>query len=171
MASAVPTSATPSSTAACVVKRLDSLPKYPHHLRRNLFESDPPALPMDAEGHAHDIEAASTPKHRRKSETALLEASALLVVWSLLVINEGTIRFMTTNPTADLLAPGRPPPIVAFLAALFEVVFGIIGLFLGLYGLVLKTHNPRTTKLCMFAQSVLAGTSSLCTYSCCPRLA
>ena len=107
-----------------------------------------------------DVEAdfngatSDAPMTSGKSTRAFTEAAALLTVWSVLVLNEGIIRFVGTNPSADLLGPGRPTPLVAFLGGLFEVIFGMFGLFVGAAALVLNFHSTALTKACMVVQAV-----------------
>lgn len=83
-----------------------------------------------------------------------LEAAALLTIWSILVINEGAIRLIDSNPAAGL-SGGRPAVMLVFLGGLFEVVFGLIGLFLGLAAFILKAHNTTITKASMVVQTIL----------------
>ncbi|PXF44205.1 hypothetical protein BWQ96_06065 [Gracilariopsis chorda] len=95
------------------------------------------------------------PLARRATNAPFKQAAALLTIWSVLVINEGAVRFVTTNPSVGSLLNGRPATLVPFLAALFEVVFGFIGLFVGLAAFVLNEHSVRVTKAAMLIQSVL----------------
>lgn len=84
----------------------------------------------------------------------LQEAAALLTIWSILVINEGAIRLMSSNPSAGLTG-GRPSVSLMFLGGLFEVFFGLLGLFLGLAAFILRLHNALLTKLSMVVQTIL----------------
>lgn len=87
---------------------------------------------------------------------AFSEAAALLTVWSLLVINEGSIRFNNLTPYGDFSnrIPGisNIPLGVAFFASLFEVIFGWIGLFVGIAALVCRYYNTALTKVAMLVQ-------------------
>lgn len=85
----------------------------------------------------------------------LVEAGALLAIWSVFVINEGAIRLIGTNPSQGLLESGRPPVMLPFLGSLFEVFFGLFGLFLGIAAFVLKAHNSTVTKIAMVVQTIL----------------
>lgn len=100
--------------------------------------------------------------------TAYSEASGLLLLWSLLVINEGAIRFMNLiSETGGLIQPlnldigGRygeelgPAFGFLFFASLFEVLFGFIGLFLGIAGFIFRFHNTVVVKGCMVIQAIL----------------
>lgn len=82
------------------------------------------------------------------------EAAGLLIVWSVLVINEGGIRFIQFNPSVDLGADGRPPKLVPVLGGLFEVIFGLIGLALGVAGFVFKYYNTAVTYAAMAIQTL-----------------
>lgn len=88
------------------------------------------------------------------------EAAFLLMFWSFLVINEGLIRFIDegTPASAGLFSPeaGQPNRFVGpFLGGLFEIIFGLFGLFVGMGAALLDYHNPSVTKLCMLVQAVL----------------
>ena len=86
-----------------------------------------------------------------------VESSLLLAFWSILVMNEGAIRFIASGqPGAPGLFAGMPIRFpTAFLAALFEVIFGLIGLFLGLAGGVLKVFNRKLLVAFAWIQSIL----------------
>lgn len=79
--------------------------------------------------------------------TLFLEAAALLTLWSVLVVNEGAIRLIDSNPVAGLSGGGRPPPVVLFLGGLLEVAFGMTGLFIGMAAFVFRWYNTNVTKL------------------------
>ncbi|KAI0566948.1 hypothetical protein FGB62_5g549 [Gracilaria domingensis] len=78
------------------------------------------------------------------------------MIWSVLVITEGALRVVTSNPSVDLFDE-RPPSFVPFLGGLFEVTFGLLGLFIGMYALVLRRYNVRFIKICMVIQTVLGS--------------
>lgn len=82
------------------------------------------------------------------------DTAALLTMWSLLIINEGTVRLIDSNPAGGM-AGGRPPDVVLFIGALAEIIFGLLGLLIGLEGFVRKAHHPVITKVVMCAQAVL----------------
>lgn len=85
---------------------------------------------------------------------AFSEAAALLTVWSLLVINEGAIRLIDSNPAAGL-SIGRPSAGVKFAGGLCELIFGLAGLFIGVAAFIPKAHSTALTKTAMGLQSVL----------------
>lgn len=85
----------------------------------------------------------------------LIEAAALLTMWSLLVINEGSIRLNNTAPSVALLAAGRPSKLIIFSAALSEVIFGVVGLLVGVAAFMLRWYSTAAVKACMLLQTVL----------------
>lgn len=89
-----------------------------------------------------------------KKHYAIIEAAALLALWSVLVINEGSIRFIDGNPSQGITG-GRPPKLLRFVGSLAEVVFGLLGLFVGLSAFLLRAHNAGATKLVMAIQTLL----------------
>lgn len=90
-----------------------------------------------------------------KRGTAFTEAAALLTLWSVLVINEGGIRLVSSNPSVDLFASGRPPAFVVFLGGVFEVAFGLFGLLLGMAAFLYRWHKVNVTKAAMVTQTIL----------------
>lgn len=109
---------------------------------------------------AHDHSTRSTPSPSSfpsslSSNAELMEAAALLLIWSILVINEGGIRLVNTDPSVDLTAGGRPAKMVPFLGGVFEVLFGVIGTAVAAAAFVLRWHSPAITKLAMAIQTVL----------------
>lgn len=116
---------------------------------------------MDANTATMDLESgkSSYEHNAEKPASALrgvvfLEAAALLTIWSILVINEGAVRFIDSNPAAGL-SGGRPAVMLVFLGGLFEVVFGLIGLFLGIAAFIVRAHNTVVTKAAMVIQTIL----------------
>lgn len=87
---------------------------------------------------------------------SFLEAAAFLTVFSLFLINQGSIQVMRLYPTENLLDGGAPSKFLLFLGHLFEFFYGLLGLGLGLTALVFRGHNATVTKLCMFIQIVLS---------------
>lgn len=87
--------------------------------------------------------------------TTFVEAAALLSLWSALVINEGAIRLVETNPAAMLTEGGRPDPIVLFLGGLFEVIFGLVGLAIGVAAFIFRWYSTPVTKLGILISSLL----------------
>lgn len=83
-----------------------------------------------------------------------LEAAALLTLWSALVINEGAIRLIDSNPAGGLSEGGRPPPVVLFLGGLLEVVFGLVGLCIGMAGFIFRWYDTNVTKLGIAVQTL-----------------
>lgn len=96
---------------------------------------------------------------------AFMEAAALLLVWSILVINEGAIRFNLAVPYDDLSAKMVVNRMgvstldlrmgVYFFGGLFEVIFGLVGLFVGGAALVFRFYNKLLTRGAMVVQNVL----------------
>lgn len=82
------------------------------------------------------------------------QAAALLSIWSVLVINEGAIRLINSNPAGGL-SGGRPSIALVFLAALSEVLFGLLGLFIGLAASILRLHSTLFTKISILIQFIL----------------
>lgn len=86
------------------------------------------------------------------------EAAALLALWSALVLTEGTVRFILTVPAQDLLPANRPesvlPPILPFLAALMECVFGLSGVFVGVGAAFFNAHNRMVTAAFLVTQTI-----------------
>eukprot|EP00172_Hildenbrandia_rubra_P003529 Plantae.Rhodophyta-Hildenbrandia_rubra.ctg57829.p1 GENE.Plantae.Rhodophyta-Hildenbrandia_rubra.ctg57829~~Plantae.Rhodophyta-Hildenbrandia_rubra.ctg57829.p1 ORF type:complete len:332 (+),score=50.50 Plantae.Rhodophyta-Hildenbrandia_rubra.ctg57829:509-1504(+) len=96
------------------------------------------------------------------SSRPYFEAAALLLMWSVLVLNEGSIRFVAREPAA----PGRTaredangnrqiPPIVFVVFAAFECAFGILGVIVAAWALIGKGGNVKTTAPFLFIQSLL----------------
>lgn len=87
------------------------------------------------------------------------EASGLLLLCSLLVLNEGTIRYMNlVQPDGTGLIPlnvGRPATGWLFFAAIAEMIFGFMGLFLGVAGFVFRYYNTTVVQICMTLQAIL----------------
>lgn len=92
--------------------------------------------------------------HTRKRQ----EAAALLAMWSALVLTEGTVRFVLADPAQDLLPANRPesvlPPILPFLAALMECVFGLSGVFVGVGAAFFNAHNRMVTVAFLVTQTI-----------------
>lgn len=85
-----------------------------------------------------------------------LEASALLLLWSFMVLIEGTVR-LNSLPLSDLgnQLTDRAHPVALFVGALGEILFALIGLALGVMGLVFRWYNGHVIKLAMLVQAVL----------------
>lgn len=102
-------------------------------------------------GDSHELEGFQKPSKLLD----IMESSALLTFWSILVINEGAIRLMATDPHGGLKSPVPPAPILLFLGGLFEVFFGLLGLALGVAACVRRAYSPLLTKLSMVVQTLL----------------
>lgn len=102
----------------------------------------------------NDLEA-PMPKTPENRTIALMEAGGLLLLWSVLVINEGAIRLIGTNPSDDILAGGRPPRFILFLGGVVEMFFGLLGVYVGAAAFLKKWHNENVTKIAMLVQSIL----------------
>lgn len=112
----------------------------------------------DSDAQVQDVEMG--PMKRLTNSIAdmfgLLEAAALLTIWSVLVINEGAIRFADTAPSEGLDSTGNgPPPVIYFISSLGEVAFGLLGLAVGAAALVLQRHSVWATKATMVVQTIL----------------
>lgn len=87
----------------------------------------------------------------------VMEAAALLTLWSILVINEGAVRFIEaggakTGFDFSELSPNRG---WRFFASLFEVFFGFLGLFIGISAFVYRSYSTIITKAAMLVQSLM----------------
>lgn len=103
----------------------------------------------------HDVEAADIKHPSNTNRTVLLmEAGALLLLWSVLVINEGAIRFVGSRPYLPF-GDGQPARGVIVIGALLEVVFGLIGVFVGVAAFFFKWQSSAITKLAMVAQTLM----------------
>lgn len=109
---------------------------------------------MDKTDVENDMEAHSKPFQLDIDTHEVLETAALLAIWSLLVINEGSIRFIRLMPSGDL-SMGRPQNGWLFAASLCEVFFGLIGLSIGVSSLVLRWYSTIATKVAIAVQMVL----------------
>lgn len=87
----------------------------------------------------------------------MMEAAALLTIWSLLVINEGSIRFNETAPSAGITQskPDTLPNVILFISSLGEVLFGLLGLAVGIAAFFWRAHSPSITKIAMIIQTLL----------------
>ena len=85
------------------------------------------------------------------------EASLLLALWSILIMNEGVIRFIQHGqPGAQGLFEGTPIRFwSAFLGGLFEVIFGLFGLGIGLAGGILDYFSRPLTIALLIVQTIL----------------
>lgn len=95
---------------------------------------------------------ASTSAYR--TGPAFLEAAALLSLWSLSVIIEGGVRFNGSNPSEEGDIFGLSTTVLTVMG-LFEVIFGLLGLFIGLGAIVFRMYSTRLLKISMGIQAVL----------------
>lgn len=86
---------------------------------------------------------------------ALKEASVLLTLWSLFVINEGCLRLIDQNPADTLNSSGRTLNLLAFIGSVFEIVFGLLGFVVGIGAYLMKWYSTTFTKICMTIQWIL----------------
>ncbi|GAB0496003.1 hypothetical protein MMPV_007313 [Pyropia vietnamensis] len=86
------------------------------------------------------------------------EAAGLLALWSALVLTEGTVRFVLSEPAQDLLPADRAtstlPPILPFLAALMECIFGLSGVFVGVGAAFFNIHSRMATLVFLITQTI-----------------
>lgn len=94
---------------------------------------------------------------KKTSPTAVLEAAALLTLFSLLAINEGSIRFIRSIPSnlGREPAPIEMSPYLIFFGGLAEVIFGLFGFFVGVSAFIFSSYSTLITKICMAVQTVL----------------
>lgn len=99
----------------------------------------------------------STGKYSKRDEQQFKEAAYFLVFWSILVMNEGVVRFIQHGqPAAPDLFPGCPSRFWGpFLGGLFEVIFGTFGLAVGLAGAVCGYYSKPLTYSFMAVQTLL----------------
>ena len=104
----------------------------------------------------HDLEANKPVRDMRAllHSKVFLEAAAILLLWSVLVINEGAIRVNDETPSTDLFV-GRPSSFVSFLAGLFEFGFGVLGVYLGAAALLFRWYSTKFTYFSMGVQTLL----------------
>lgn len=85
------------------------------------------------------------------------QAAALLALWSLLLINEGTVRFIRSEPSSNLLSGLRPPRILPFLASLAELLYASSALFVSIAALLLNSYSHSFTRLFIIVQATLSS--------------
>jgi len=104
-----------------------------------------------------DAEFLISDKHRSDQyQSEFTEASYMLAFWSILVMNEGVVRFIQHGqPAADGLFTGTPIRFFApFMGALCEVIFGVFGLAVGIAGGVLGYFSKQLTFALIGVQTV-----------------
>lgn len=107
----------------------------------------------------HDVEAGEPQKDTDTSQREFKEAAILLALWSILVANEGVIRFIQHGqPSAPGLFTSSSPNrfLGPFLGGIFEVIFGLFGLLVGLSAGVFDYFN-RTLALALVATQTVLG--------------
>ncbi|GAB0496002.1 hypothetical protein MMPV_007312 [Pyropia vietnamensis] len=117
------------------------------------MEAGPPMTEVGGGGVSRTL-AAESVAHARKRQ----EAAALLAMWSALVLTEGTVRFVLSEPAQDLLPADRAtstlPPILPFLAALMECIFGLSGVFVGVGAAFFNIHSRMATLVFLITQTI-----------------
>lgn len=91
------------------------------------------------------------------AEANRTRAAALLALWSALVLSEGTIRFVASDPARDL-TPGGPglSPLALFLGGASEAAFGLAGLVIGASSLLFGLNRPEVTASFLVMQTLLS---------------
>lgn len=120
---------------------------------------DQAANSVDAENPKHQGFEQGDGSPNRTNSVMFVETAALLTLWSVLVINEGAIRLINTNPSLGLNRPTElenPAPGVGvlFAAGLLEVLFGLVGVFVGVAGLVFRWYSTFVTKIAIVIQNL-----------------
>lgn len=84
------------------------------------------------------------------------EAAGLLLLWSVLVVNEGALRYtnlISSNGSGLLdFGDGQPANGLLFITSLSEVIFGLMGILLGVAGFICRFYNTRFVQACMSVQ-------------------
>eukprot|EP00177_Eucheuma_denticulatum_P000622 GFKZ01001116.1.p1 GENE.GFKZ01001116.1~~GFKZ01001116.1.p1 ORF type:complete len:386 (+),score=50.31 GFKZ01001116.1:41-1159(+) len=117
-----------------------------------------PEVPVPAPPPTAPDPAPSKPEYKKPPTLGpmYLEASALLLLWSFMVLIEGTVRF-NGLPLSDLgtQPSGRAHPVALFIGALAEIIFALMGILLGVMALVFRWYNGMVIKAAMLVQGVL----------------
>lgn len=89
--------------------------------------------------------------------SSLAESAGALLLFSLLVFIEGGIRLNEVD-VKDLTPEPRPgfPPIPLFIAAIAELVFGLVGVVLGCSAFLSYSRNKQLLKASIFLQVALS---------------
>lgn len=85
----------------------------------------------------------------------LRETSVLLLLWSLLIINEGCVRLLDQNPADGLDISARILKLLAFIGGVFEIILGLLGFIVGIGAYFMKWYSTTFTKVCMAIQWAL----------------
>lgn len=121
--------------------------------RMNSAKHDPPVTDLE-NGFSPKSSVAQGPVDKSEFK----EAALLLAMWSILVTNEGVVRFIQHGqPSAPGLFSSHSPNrfAAAFLGGLFEVIFGLFGLCVGLGAGVLGYFNRSVTFFAIAVQNIL----------------
>eukprot|EP00171_Calliarthron_tuberculosum_P021497 IDg21497t1 len=112
----------------------------------------------------NDVEnpKASTHAEQERNTREFREAALLLAMWSILVMNEGAVRFIQHGRPSGVglfkLVKGQPVRFWApFLGGLFEVTFGLFGLMVGLAGGVLGYFSRPLTLILETSHEIPIG--------------
>lgn len=111
----------------------------------------------DEVGYRHPSGSAPKLVAAPSAEASRTQAAALLALWSALVLSEGTIRFVASNPAQDL-TPGGPglSPLALFLGGASEAAFGFAGLIIGGSSLLFGLNRPVVTASFLVGQTLLS---------------
>jgi hypothetical protein len=97
-----------------------------------------------------------SPGRCARLELDLAEAAGLLLVWSMLVTVEGTIRLvLAANPKGGLTPDAGFPPAALLAGGVAEVTFGTAGILLAVAILLFKQRNKAVLHAFLVVQSVL----------------
>lgn len=114
---------------------------------------------VSSEESAYDRPSESAPKIAAPPSAGAnqAQAAALLTLWSALVLSEGTIRLVASDPARDL-TPGGPglSPLALFLGGSSEVAFGLAGLVLGASSLLFGFNRAVVTASFLVFQTILS---------------
>lgn len=111
---------------------------------------------------ANDLEAPEPEKLSRDGDAynhgEFKEAAIMLALWSILVTNEGAVRFIQSGqPSAPGLFTSASPNrfLGAFLGGIFEVFFGLFGLMVGLSAGILGYYKRGLAIALVVVQNLL----------------
>lgn len=100
----------------------------------------------------HDDPSSSFPLPRYSFVAA--ESAGLLALFSLLIFIEGGIRLNAVDAKMLTRSSTAPefPPVVSFISAIAELLFGLLGLVLGVFSVVSSSFDRRILTLSSFVQ-------------------
>lgn len=97
-----------------------------------------------------------TAAERAQNKKEFVEASFLLALWSILVMNEGALRFIRHGmPGAPGLTSDGVRFAAKFLGALFEVIFGLFGFIVGIAGGIFDVFDKTLMYALLGVQTIL----------------